>query len=141
MTILAVEVNCYGTDKSALRSDILFSGYLFRGDNQIVIRGGISSVAPVRAVHDMLENINSGIPHYSNTGFYIRLNASLSSSDSVLLTYASYKMSPGEFKGQGHLRSRSLEVRVIFIRDLYIFISILRVEREKGLSASLLIYT
>ncbi|XP_053401378.1 uncharacterized protein LOC123549412 [Mercenaria mercenaria] len=67
------------------------NGYLFRGDNQIVIRDGLSSVADVRSIYDMLDNINNGIPHISPTGFYIRLNASLSSSDSVLLTYASYK--------------------------------------------------
>ncbi|XP_060577891.1 uncharacterized protein LOC132735008 [Ruditapes philippinarum] len=71
------------------------NGHVFRGENQIVIRDGISSDGAVRAKHDMLDNINNGIPHYSKTGFYIRLNASLSSSDSVILTYASYKMSPG----------------------------------------------
>lgn len=71
------------------------SGYLFRGDNELTIRAGVSSLSPVRSVFDMLDNIDNGIPHFSKTGFYIRLNASLSSSDSVILTFASYKTSPG----------------------------------------------
>ncbi|XP_060564428.1 uncharacterized protein LOC132723679 [Ruditapes philippinarum] len=55
---------------------------------------GNSSDGAVRAKHDMLDDINNGIPHYSKTGFYIRLNASLSSSDSDHTYLRVLQMSP-----------------------------------------------
>ncbi|KAL4234628.1 hypothetical protein ACF0H5_006269 [Mactra antiquata] len=66
-------------------------------NNQLYIRDGLTSIDPIFQVVNMedLLDSNDGVIHFSNKGFYLRLQATFSSSTTLIISYASYSNGPG----------------------------------------------
>ena len=56
-----------------------------------MIRSGVTSAGRIVDLIGSDLNVNTYRPHTDEVGFYIRINATLESRDTVILAYSSYK--------------------------------------------------